>query len=163
MRSRSARSSPSDQRWPNSSTVPSSDGVSPSNISTVVVFPAPFGPSNPKHSPVNTLRSSPLTAVTSANLLTSPVHCNAVCVDIVVESIAADEREFTQTQIRVYLWLVYVRHDMIPPPRVSENKWTEFPRTHICRTIRFSPNSVQVGWVRCIWPRILPHWVAPSH
>jgi DMSO/TMAO reductase YedYZ molybdopterin-dependent catalytic subunit len=49
----------------------------------VVVLPAPFGPSRPKHSPANTSRSSPLTAVTSANLFTSPnsVTRLGVCVN----------------------------------------------------------------------------------
>ena len=39
---------------------------SPSRISTVVVLPAPFGPSRPKHSPRRIPRSSPSTATTAA-------------------------------------------------------------------------------------------------
>src|SRR6185295_442889 len=50
---------------PSSSTVPPSGSVSPSQISMVVVFPAPFGPSSPKHSPERTSRSRPSTATTS--------------------------------------------------------------------------------------------------
>ena len=61
-----ARSAPVPQFRPSSSTVPSSGTVSPSQISMVVVFPAPFGPSSPKHSPRATSRSSPSTACTSA-------------------------------------------------------------------------------------------------
>jgi hypothetical protein len=57
---------------PSSSTVPASGAVSPSQISMVVVFPAPFGPSNPKHSPRVTSRSRPSTATTSANALRRP-------------------------------------------------------------------------------------------
>ena len=42
-------------------------GVSrPSQISIVVVLPAPFGPRRPKHSPVRTSRSRPSTATTSS-------------------------------------------------------------------------------------------------
>ena len=39
------------QRSPSTSTSPASGSVSPSQISIVVVLPAPFGPSRPKHSP----------------------------------------------------------------------------------------------------------------
>src|SRR5215212_1082231 len=96
MRSRSARSLREFQCRPSNSTVPASLGVRPSRISTVVVLPAPFGPSRPKHSPTNTSRSSPLTAVTSVNLFTRPEQRKAtgraavvadVCVDILAESI----------------------------------------------------------------------------
>ena len=45
--------------------VPASGVVSPSSISTVVVLPAPLGPSSPKHSPGHTSRSRPSTASTS--------------------------------------------------------------------------------------------------
>ncbi len=57
---------------PRSSTVPASGAVSPSQISIVVVFPAPFGPSSPKHSPRMTSRSRPSIATTSANALSRP-------------------------------------------------------------------------------------------
>ena len=40
--------------------------ASPSRISMVVVLPAPFGPSRPKHSPRSTSRSRPSTAITIA-------------------------------------------------------------------------------------------------
>ena len=39
------------QRSPSTSTSPESGSVRPSQISIVVVLPAPFGPSRPKHSP----------------------------------------------------------------------------------------------------------------
>src|ERR1700679_992300 len=57
---------------PSSSTVPLSGRVSPSQISMVVVFPAPFGPKRPKHSPRVTSRSRPSTATTSAKDLRRP-------------------------------------------------------------------------------------------
>ena len=46
--------------------------VSPSQISIVVVFPAPFGPSRPKHSPRITSRSRLSTAITSPKVLRKP-------------------------------------------------------------------------------------------
>jgi hypothetical protein len=52
-------------RRPNSSTTPWSAVVRPSQISIVVVLPAPFGPSRPKHSPGTISRSMPSTATTS--------------------------------------------------------------------------------------------------
>src|SRR5882672_4250722 len=69
-RCRSTRSSLL-QRIPSTSTLPAVGSFSPSRISTVVVLPAPFGPSRPKHSPAPTSRSSPSTAVTSPYFLTS--------------------------------------------------------------------------------------------
>jgi len=39
------------QARPSTSTLPPVGAVKPSRISTVVVLPAPFGPSSPKHSP----------------------------------------------------------------------------------------------------------------
>ena len=71
MRWRSS-SAPVAQFSPSSSTVPASGAVSPSQISMVVVLPAPFGPSRPKHSPRVTSRSRPSTATTSAKALRSP-------------------------------------------------------------------------------------------
>ena len=59
-------------RSPRTSTSPASGILRPSKISTVVVLPAPFGPSMPKHSPARTSRSRPSTAVTSAYRLTRP-------------------------------------------------------------------------------------------
>ena len=53
------------QRSPSTSTSPESGSVSPSQISIVVVLPAPFGPSRPKHSPARTSSSMPSTATTS--------------------------------------------------------------------------------------------------
>ena len=46
-------------------TSPASGASSPSRISMVVVLPAPFGPSRPKHSPRRTCSDSPSTATTS--------------------------------------------------------------------------------------------------
>jgi hypothetical protein len=46
--------------------------LSPSQISIVVVFPAPFGPSSPKHSPALTSRSRPSTAFTVPYALWRP-------------------------------------------------------------------------------------------
>src|SRR5512135_2727403 len=66
-----ARSSAA-HRIPSTSTVPSSGCSSPSRISTVVVLPAPLGPSRPKHSPARTSRSRPATATTSLYRLTRP-------------------------------------------------------------------------------------------
>src|SRR6266446_6941611 len=64
---RRCRSSPAAelQRSPSTSTSPESASVSPSQISMVVVLPAPLGPSRPKHSPLRTSRLRPSTATTS--------------------------------------------------------------------------------------------------
>ena len=43
----------------------------------VVVLPAPFGPSRPKHSPRSTSRSSPSTAITDPYRLTTPTQLRA--------------------------------------------------------------------------------------
>src|SRR5258706_10391768 len=79
MRSRKERAS-RDQRRPSTCTVPASGWFSPSRISTVVVFPAPLGPSNPKHSPTPIDRSTPSTATTSPSLLTRPSQESAMSV-----------------------------------------------------------------------------------
>src|SRR5688572_25730954 len=50
---------------PSTSTSPESRRVRPSQISIVVVLPAPLGPKRPKHSPASTVRSRPFTATTS--------------------------------------------------------------------------------------------------
>ncbi len=52
------------QLWPRIMTWPEVGSSKPSRISMVVVFPAPFGPSRPKHSPVSISRFSPRTAST---------------------------------------------------------------------------------------------------
>src|SRR5438874_1424124 len=67
---RRARSSRS-HRMPSTSTLPPVASVSPSRISTVVVLPAPLGPSRPKHSPRGTSRSRPSTATSSPYFFTS--------------------------------------------------------------------------------------------
>ena len=48
--------------WPSTWTVPASGRRSPSIISTVVVLPAPLGPSRPKISPASTAIDTPSTA-----------------------------------------------------------------------------------------------------
>src|SRR6185312_10164530 len=63
MRRRIAASSRS-QRRPRISISPEVASRSPSAISSVVVLPAPLGPSRPKHSPRSTSRSRPRTAST---------------------------------------------------------------------------------------------------
>ena len=51
---------------------PWSGVIAPSSMSSVVVLPAPLGPSNPTRSPACTVRSTPSTACTSLNRLRSP-------------------------------------------------------------------------------------------
>src|SRR5258708_26569304 len=51
---------------------PASGRVSPSIISSVVVFPAPLGPRSPKTSPAATVRSTPATARMFGNCLRRP-------------------------------------------------------------------------------------------
>src|SRR4051812_27944825 len=75
-RTRSAMPSPF-QRSPSTSTSPESGSRRPSKISTVVVLPAPFGPSMPKHSPRRTSRSRPATATVSPYRLTRLRHRSA--------------------------------------------------------------------------------------
>src|SRR5439155_554274 len=48
--------------WPKISTVPASGAIAPSSISSVVVFPAPFGPRSATRSPAPIVRSTPSTA-----------------------------------------------------------------------------------------------------
>ena len=52
------------QFWPRIVTCPEVGASKPSRISIVVVFPAPFGPSRPKHSPASISRFNPRTAST---------------------------------------------------------------------------------------------------
>src|SRR2546425_732324 len=52
--------------------VPASGGSSVVRMRTAVVLPAPLGPSRPRMLPWGTARSSPSSAVTSPNRLTSP-------------------------------------------------------------------------------------------
>src|ERR1700722_19244836 len=72
MRSFSALTSTPGSR-PSTFTSPDVRGRSPSRISTVVVFPAPFGPSNPNTSPGATSKSRPRTAFTSPYDLWRPL------------------------------------------------------------------------------------------
>src|SRR4051794_10624011 len=53
-------------------TVPACGLRSPSIISSVVVLPAPLGPSSPKNSPDPTVRLTPSTARVSPYVMTSP-------------------------------------------------------------------------------------------
>ena len=50
---------------PRTSSWPESGARRPSSISTVVVLPAPFGPSSPKTSPGATSKETPSTACTA--------------------------------------------------------------------------------------------------
>ncbi len=60
------------------------------SILTVVVFPAPFGPMNPKTSPSRIFRSKASTAVLSPNVLVSPcvsiIHYTWATVQLVMGS-----------------------------------------------------------------------------
>src|SRR6476661_6458216 len=97
-RSRSARSS-FFQRRPSTSTSPASGSVSPSQISIVVVFPAPLGPSSPKHSPRATARSRPSTATTSPYAFRRPATRSAgpavVLVEVIHQSSASERATAT--------------------------------------------------------------------
>ena len=53
-------------------TVPAIGLRRPSIISSVVVLPAPLGPSSPKNSPGATVKVTPSTARTSPYVMTSP-------------------------------------------------------------------------------------------
>ncbi len=64
-------------RSPSTSTSPASGAVSPSQNSIVVVLPAPFGPSRPKHSPAWTSSAILLTATTSSYAFRSPLTWRA--------------------------------------------------------------------------------------
>ena len=63
---------------PNSSALPPSIGSRVASIWSIVVLPAPFGPSTPKTSPRYTSRSMPSTARRSPKVLTSPRAWTAV-------------------------------------------------------------------------------------
>jgi hypothetical protein len=58
---------------PSTLTSPASRLRYPSRISTIVVLPAPLGPSRPKTSPLSTLKSTPRTASTAPYALRSPL------------------------------------------------------------------------------------------
>src|SRR5690625_4494009 len=57
---------------PSTRAVPASGTSRVASIRTIVVLPAPLGPSRPKTVPRSTVRSTPSTAVVSPNLLTRP-------------------------------------------------------------------------------------------
>src|SRR3990172_6983172 len=71
MRERSDRSS-FPHSCPSTSTCPAVGVCSPTRISMAVVFPAPLGPSRPKHSPARISRSRESTATTVSYRLTRP-------------------------------------------------------------------------------------------
>src|SRR6187401_851387 len=96
-RARNGRLSPC-QRSPSTSTSPASGIRRPSKISTVVVLPAPFGPSMPKHSPARTSRSRPATAATSPYRLVRPLQRNADAT--IPRSIAAEKRDDIRDVLR---------------------------------------------------------------
>ena len=73
--------------------VPSSARMNPSHISTVVVLPAPLGPSRASTSARCTSRSSWFTAVVDPYRLLTPRSCTT-----------ASEREVTETQRRRPAW-----------------------------------------------------------
>ena len=51
--------------WPSTYAAPASGRSSPTAIDSVVVLPAPLGPSRPKNEPAGTSRSTPATATLS--------------------------------------------------------------------------------------------------
>ena len=61
--------------WPATIAVPASARSSVERIRTVVVLPAPFGPSSANTEPASTRRSSPVRTGTSPNDFRSPVAC----------------------------------------------------------------------------------------
>jgi hypothetical protein len=63
---------PPGSRCPSTRISPASARPCPVSIRMVVDLPAPFDPSRPKHVPAGTSRSSPSTAVTEPNRLTTP-------------------------------------------------------------------------------------------
>src|SRR5690242_3900631 len=95
-RGRSARASRAGSR-PSTRTVPWSARRYPSQISTVVVLPAPFGPRMPVTSPRAALSVSPSTAVVWPYRLTSPPIstagiCGTVLTDASLRSQQSAER-----------------------------------------------------------------------
>src|SRR5438034_6494843 len=67
-----ARLRPSGRWWPHTSMDPTSGVIAPSSISSVVVLPAPLGPSSPTVSPARNVRLTSLTASTPRKRFTSP-------------------------------------------------------------------------------------------
>ena len=63
---------------PPTSTVPASGASRPTAMCTVVLLPAPFGPSSPKTSPFPTVSERPSTAVCEPYRFTSPVSVSMV-------------------------------------------------------------------------------------
>src|SRR3984957_12615012 len=98
------------QLSPSNSTSPASAVVNPSQISIVVVLPAPFGPSSPKHSPFATSRSRPSTATTSAKALRRTRRRNAgrgpASLSLIARGFA---KALTLAQTTAYLFLVNCR------------------------------------------------------
>src|SRR6185437_5131899 len=98
------------QRRPRTSTSPLSATVSPSQISIVVVLPAPLGPSRPKHSPDCTSRSIESTAMTFAYDLRSERRARA-------EGIRTEARGIT----KVATWGMDGGTLLAPPPHPRES------------------------------------------
>src|SRR5699024_5783428 len=73
-------------------TVPESGVVKPSQISTVVVFPAPFGPSRANRFACGRSRSMLSTAVTVGYRLTIPVSCTALSLTTTQNTMCARPR-----------------------------------------------------------------------
>ena len=66
------RCEPSPSEWPLTVALPAVGEMSPASIRTVVVLPAPFGPSRPKISPSPTVKAMSCTAVRRRKSLRRP-------------------------------------------------------------------------------------------
>src|SRR5690625_3164644 len=78
--------------WPATCTLPWSGWASVARIRTIVVLPAPFGPSTPRIAPVGTSRSTPSSAVVRPNRLTRPearIHTSATIPPFVCTTVPA--------------------------------------------------------------------------
>ena len=84
--------------------VPASGLMKPSHISTVVVLPAPLGPSRASTSAVWTSRSSSDTAVVDPYRLQTPRRRTGEADERPREEPSAPEREVTETQRRRRPW-----------------------------------------------------------
>ncbi len=78
---------------------PSSGRSSVESIRTIVVFPAPFGPSSPKTDPAVTVRSTWSTAVCSPNLFTRFSTWMAISSDPFCEFMGTSLRRPTDTRL----------------------------------------------------------------
>src|SRR5436309_945251 len=78
---------------PPTSAVPDVGGSSVVSMRMSVDFPAPFGPSRPKISPVPTVKLMPFTAVNSPNFLTIPRTSMAACIGLFDQALRLDRKE----------------------------------------------------------------------